>query len=123
MQNPSEMTVQADSRSAPLSASDNWEKKASQKRARAREAIPRNWLLSAELLDSLQYPLEDHDNKFMDIDIPQRSGILTEAEIQITEAYGVSTLLEKLASGDLSAVEVTLAFSKRAAIAQQLVLP
>ena len=35
----------------------------------------------------------------------------------------MSTLLEKLASGDLSAVEVTLAFSKRAAIAQQLVIP
>jgi amidase len=39
----------------------------------------------------------------------------------ITESYDARRLLRQLATGQLTSVEVTEAFSKRAAIAQQLV--
>lgn len=57
----------------------------------------------------------------MEQDLVRRSGILSSHEIQITEAYDVAGLLKGLASGTLTAVDVTAAFSKRAAIAHQLV--
>jgi hypothetical protein len=40
--------------------------------------------------------------------------------MNITESYTVVELLKALSVGDLSALDVTVAFSKRAAIAQQL---
>lgn len=46
--------------------------------------------------------------------------MLTEKELRITEAYDVRHLLKALASGELTSVDVTVAFCKRAAIAQQL---
>lgn len=55
------------------------------------------------------------------LDVPRRSGILTDRELEITESHNLASLLKGLASGDLTSSEVTLAFSKRAAIAQQLV--
>lgn len=115
------MTIDATGQSAPSPAAADWEEKVAATRARAREVIPRDWLLPDHILGSLQHPLEEHPNRLMELDIPRRSGILTEAEIQITEAHDVSSLLKQLASGDLTAVDVTRAFSKRAAIAQQLV--
>jgi Asp-tRNA(Asn)/Glu-tRNA(Gln) amidotransferase A subunit family amidase len=54
------------------------------------------------------------------LDIPAKCGILSAREIDITEGYDATALLQKLASKELSAVEVTTAFCKRAAIAQQL---
>lgn len=52
--------------------------------------------------------------------IPGRCGILNKQELNITENCDATALLENLASGQFTAVEVTTAFSKRAAIAQQL---
>ncbi|KAI9872663.1 MAG: hypothetical protein M1823_008115, partial [Watsoniomyces obsoletus] len=45
---------------------------------------------------------------------------MTERELSITQDYTVQGLLEALDTTKLSALEVTLAFSKRAAIAGQL---
>ncbi|ODV85728.1 hypothetical protein CANARDRAFT_27824 [[Candida] arabinofermentans NRRL YB-2248] len=47
-------------------------------------------------------------------------GILSEKEIDITESYSVDELLECIHSRQLTALEVTIAFCKRAAIANQL---
>ena len=66
-------------------------------------------------------PLAEHPNCVNDMDIPRKSGIMTEKELDISEKYTVQELLLKLRSGELSSSEVTLAFSKRAAMAQQLV--
>lgn len=52
--------------------------------------------------------------------IPGSCGLLTMKELEITER-SPSTLVDELAKGEWSAVEVTTAFCKRAAIAQQLV--
>jgi amidase len=48
-------------------------------------------------------------------------GLLTAHELEITEVDDAVALLEKLHSKTWSALEVTVAFCKRAAVAQQLV--
>ncbi|KAF7555401.1 hypothetical protein G7Z17_g2253 [Cylindrodendrum hubeiense] len=98
----------------------SWETRAAEKRDRCANAIPKEWLLPSSIFSSLQTPLENNKNDLISLDIPRRSGILTDTELQITESYNVSQLLHKLADGSLTAVEVVTAFSKRAAIAQQL---
>ena len=98
-----------------------WEAKVAEKQRRCREAIPKEWLLPKTILSTLQQPLQSSPNKILELDIPRRSGILSKRELEITENYTVQALLKALAAGELTAVEVTVAFSKRAAIAQQLV--
>ncbi|KAG6382122.1 general amidase [Boletus reticuloceps] len=51
---------------------------------------------------------------------PETCGLLTPRELAITNE-DVNTLLKRLSSGEWSAVEVTIAFYKRAIVAQQLV--
>ena len=103
--------------------SQEWQRRVAEKRASRQKGIPAAWSLPPLLLDSLP-DLSDLSHtkvNLMALDIPRRSGIMSEKEIEITESYTVSSLLKSIASGDLTASEVTLAFSKRAAIAHQLV--
>ncbi|KAF2153878.1 amidase [Myriangium duriaei CBS 260.36] len=102
------------------SISTPWQERARAKRQRAHATIPQAWLIDSSLLSSLQSPLEKFKHDLIGSGIVRRSGILTEREIDITENYPVSDLLAKLAAGEFSSLEVTIAFSKRAAIAQQL---
>ncbi|KAM3562049.1 hypothetical protein MY1884_002045, partial [Beauveria asiatica] len=60
------------------------------------------------------------DNDVLELGFCKRSGIPSEKELDITESHNVSELLEALAGGKLTALEVTTAFCKRAAIAHQL---
>jgi amidase len=108
--------------SVSASAAD-WQSKVAEKRASCQKAIPEAWTLPHSLLESLPLPsyLSKTKVNLVSLDIPRRSGILTERELEITGSYNVPCLLEDIASGKLTAYEVTLAFSKRAAIAQQLV--
>lgn len=92
-----------------------------EKRARCQSLIPKTWELPSALVQSLKHPLESSKNNLIELGIVRRSGLLTEKELKITEAYDVQGLLKALASGELSSHEVTVAFCKRAAIAQQLV--
>lgn len=50
-------------------------------------------------------------------------GLLSDRELEITDAEDCTAILEKIHSKEWSAYEVTVAFCKRAAIAQQLVNP
>ena len=62
------------------------------------------------------------DDSVLDVhDFPAKSGVLTEREVAITESLTCVELLEAIAKGTYTAVEVTVAFCKRATIAQQLV--
>lgn len=97
-----------------------WQVRAARKRSACERLIPQAWKLPSVLLQGLTHPLEASKNNLVALDIPRRSGILTEQELRITEAYDVRHLLQALASGELTSLEVTLAFCKRAAIAQQL---
>lgn len=54
-------------------------------------------------------------------DVPITCGLLTKRELAITSDNDAVDVLEKIKTGQYSAEEVTRAFCKRAAIAQQLV--
>lgn len=99
----------------------SWESRAAEKRTKAAEGIPDAWRLPSHILDELKLPLESSKNDLISLDIPRKSGILSEIELEITESYTTGELIKKLAIGSFTAVQVLTAFSKRAAIAQQLV--
>jgi len=102
-------------------ASASWESKVAAKQQSSREKIPKEWLLPTSVTDMLQMPLSEHPNRLMKMGIARKSGLLNEKELEITEKYTVEELLKQLKDGTLSSLEVTIAFSKRAAMAQQLV--
>ncbi|KAL4737310.1 amidase signature domain-containing protein [Aspergillus similis] len=91
-----------------------WEDKVKSKQAQTAAVIPPEWTLPAEILR------EYSSSSANVVDVPRACGILTQREIHITEDYDATALLEKLAAGAFTSVEVTTAFCKRAAIAQQL---
>lgn len=100
----------------------SWQVRAEEKRKRIQALVPDAWMLRADVTQSLQRPLAAAKNNLIELDIARRSGILSARELDITEGgYDVARLLAALAAGDLTALEVTVAFCKRAAIAQQLV--
>ncbi|TRX89199.1 hypothetical protein FHL15_009897 [Xylaria flabelliformis] len=107
---------------SPSTSTKDWQRRVAEKRSICQKAIPKAWTLTKSLLDTLQGQSELSKTKtnLIALNIPRRSGILTERELEITESYNVSSLLEGLATGRFTSAEVTLAFSKRAAIAQQL---
>jgi Asp-tRNA(Asn)/Glu-tRNA(Gln) amidotransferase A subunit family amidase len=55
------------------------------------------------------------------LNIPSQSGLLSRQELEITENYDAWGLTQLIAGGRLTSKEVTVAFCKRAAIAQQCV--
>ena len=87
-----------------------WKKKAASKRASQYQSIPKAWRLPE--------PLPSPKNTY---EYLKTSSVLTPAELEITETIDAAILLRKMALGHLSAVAVTAAFCKRAAIAQQLI--
>jgi amidase len=91
-------------------ATKHWRELISEKKIRQKAAIPHEWILD-------NIPSEQTLNV---IDFPENSGLLSKKEIEITNSQ-VGPLLERLADESWSAVEVTIAFSKRAVIAHQLV--
>lgn len=101
--------------------SQTWKAKAEQKFQQCQSQIPEEWRLPSEVTQDLVQPLEASKNDLIELGVARRSGILTAKEVQITEEYDVQQLLKALAAGKLTALEVTVAFCKRAAIAQQLV--
>ncbi|KAF8961399.1 amidase signature domain-containing protein [Flammula alnicola] len=91
-------------------ATKHWKELVAEKRLQQAATIPKDWILP-------NLPPKETLNV---IDFPEKSGLLTAKEIEITSSE-VDVLLEKLAKGAWSSVEVTTAFSKRAIIAHQLV--
>ncbi|KAF2673668.1 amidase [Microthyrium microscopicum] len=54
------------------------------------------------------------------LDVPRTCGLLSAIELDITESYDATSLADAIRARKLSAVQVTTAFCKRAAIAHQL---
>ena len=98
----------------------SWQSKVAHKRQERDEAIPKEWMAPSHITDLLKYPLDKNINRLIDLDVVRKTGILSDRELSITEDSPVPDLLARIASGDFTCVEVTTAFSKRAAIAQQL---
>lgn len=87
-----------------------WKAVAERKQAERQSRIPKAWHLATPPPSSI-----------LDVrSIPRSSGILTSHELSITENYDATSLAEAIRSHKFSAVEVTVAFCKRAAIAQQV---
>jgi amidase len=84
---------------------------AAAKKEQLQSRIPKEWLL----------PMERYYGISNLLNVPLTSGILDDVECNITSNYDATGLLGKLRSGVWSAERVTIAFCKRAAIAQQLV--
>ncbi|PSS37707.1 hypothetical protein PHLCEN_2v400 [Hermanssonia centrifuga] len=90
--------------------STHWRELVADKRRRQNESIPKEWLITTppqSLLDVTK--------------VPEQCGLLSAKELDITNTVDVAVLLNKLATSQWSAVEVTTAFCKRAIIAHQLV--
>ena len=90
---------------------ENYQTIAKRKQAERDSRIPAEWKLKNWKFASA-----------LDVrNVPQQSDILSRRELEITEKYDATALAEAIRNGDLKCVDVTLAFCKRAAIAQQVV--
>ena len=89
---------------------NNYSTIAAKKREQRQKKIPQDWLLT-----------KDYNGISNFMDIPSTCGILSDVECDITSNHDATALLEKMKNGEWSAEQVTTAFCKRAAIAQQLV--
>ncbi|KAJ4373397.1 hypothetical protein N0V83_003692 [Neocucurbitaria cava] len=87
-----------------------WQLIAWQKKDEQYARIPSEWRL-----DSLPAP-----NITNYADIPRQCGLLSKEELEITEQYDATGLADAIRGRKLKCVDVTRAFCKRAAIAQQL---
>jgi amidase len=96
----------------PPKVESDWTDIAAKAQTKLRNSIPSEWRIPQDKL-----PPESQLNV---IDFPTKCGILSDAEIKITESYATE-IVGAIAAGEWSALEVTTAFCKRAAIAQQLV--
>lgn len=97
-----------------------WQDRVARKKQADADKIPQEWRLPEALISSLPQPLEEHPVNLLSLAIPQKSGVLTEAELKIINDYSTPDLLAALAAGRLTAVAVATAFCKQAAIAKQL---
>jgi amidase len=88
-------------------ASD-WQDRAAEKRARIQASIPKEWLA--------QNPGQNTSA----VELIASSDLLNPKEVEITRS-AATDLVEKLGTGELTSVEVTLAFCKRAALVHQAV--
>lgn len=91
-------------------ATEHWKELVMGKRRQQAATIPKAWILK-------NLPTKDTLNV---VDFSETCGLLTAKEVGITNS-DVCLLLENLATSKWSAVEVTIAFAKRAIIAHQLV--
>lgn len=88
----------------------SWQAAAEDIREALDRSIPTKWKLSQKQKDSLTNV----------IGVPVTCGLLSDEDLRIT-GLDASTLVTKLAHGELSATQVTEAFCGRTAIAHQLV--
>ncbi|GAA5864169.1 hypothetical protein JCM3774_001242 [Rhodotorula dairenensis] len=95
----------------PHITKDNWRDLAAQKREKQAQLIPAAWRLKPDLIEQAGDDVTG---------VAVQSGILSARELEITELDEVQELAKRIADKTYKAEEVAVAFSKRAAIAQQL---
>ncbi len=94
----------------------DWKDLVAQKRTETTKALPQEWRLSSSILDTISASAD-----ISVLDVPAKCGLLTEKELDITENYDAVDLIAKMAAKELSSLDVTTAFCKRAAVAHQVV--
>ncbi|KAF2116967.1 amidase [Lophiotrema nucula] len=90
----------------------SWQDVAAKKREQRADKIPAQWRIPAELMP----PASANDVQ----DFPRTSGLFTKQELLLTELTA-SEVVQKIACGDVTSLEVVNAICKRAAVAQQLI--
>lgn len=75
---------------------ETWQTLSAAKREANAAKIPKEWRLSESILSKIS-PNAD----FGVLDVPRSCGVLTEKEVQLTEGYDASALLEMLAKGEV----------------------
>jgi len=96
--------------------SESWQSIVAAKQASAKEKIPTAWRLSESYLEKVS-----EESLESVLSVPRECGLLSPVELEITDQHDAVSLVHKLAEGTFTAEQVTTAFSKRAAITQQLV--
>lgn len=94
-----------------------WQEVAAIKQKQQLEAIPEPWKLPGSFKAALDL---ESGAKLVEDNLVSKAGFLSKHELAITETQTAKKLLDKLASRELSSTQVTTAFCKRAAMAQQL---
>ncbi|EFQ27304.1 amidase [Colletotrichum graminicola] len=103
-----------------MSAATTWEAIASRHRDKQQQAIPQDWIIPHSKLKELNGTGTANEGRLVSLEAARKSALLTEKELKITESNNARKLLERIHTGELSSEEVTVAFCKRAALAQQL---
>ena len=85
-----------------------WQDRAAEKRARIQASIPKEWLA------------HNPGSKISAVELIAGSDLLSPKEVEITRS-AATDLVKKMSVGELTSVEVTLAFCKRAALVHQAV--
>ncbi|KAL3446020.1 amidase [Aspergillus insuetus] len=98
-----------------MASQPDWKSLLAAKRADQASRIPVEWKLPREITS-----LVSADSSASAFELFRRTSILTQLELEITEKYDATSLLAKIAAGQFTALEVTTAFCKRAAVAHQL---
>ena len=98
--------------------STNWSTLVAEKQKECQQKIPEPWRLSPEHLSTFTRPGID----LIAANACRKCGIMSELELNITENFTATELVQQLATRKISALDATTAFCKRAAIAQQLVI-
>ncbi|KAL6405140.1 amidase [Ilyonectria robusta] len=96
-------------------ASVDWQKLIEAKLADRDSRIRPEWRIDERITMQV-----NHHSTLSAFDLLDQTTFFTEREREITEKHDASTLIQMMATGAISSVEVTTALCKRAAIAQQL---
>jgi len=96
----------------PPKTETDWTDIAAKAQTKLRNSIPSEYRIPPDKLPG--------DNVLDVTDFPAKCGLLSDAELKITESFATE-IVGAVAAGEWSAVEVTTAFCKRAAIAHQVV--
>ncbi|KAI1078607.1 amidase [Whalleya microplaca] len=97
-----------------------WQHITSTHREKQQNNIPKEWKLAEGTLKELRGHGTPDEGRLIKLQAALKAGLLTDKEIAITEKYSAGELLARIARGELTSSETTIAFCKRAAIAQQL---
>lgn len=97
---------------AEAAATQDWTDLAAKAQTKLINSIPRDWRIPSSKLPP--------DAQLDVTTFPKQCGLLSDEELRITESYATE-IVGNLAAGEWTAVEVTLAFCKRAAVAHQVV--
>jgi len=95
---------------------EHWEARVARKQAKIRSELPVSWKLPSSIADASASPVTLFQKEQF-----RGNDFFSQEELDITEKYSATELIELMAAGKLSAVQVTSAYCKRAAVSQQLV--